>query len=51
MALQMYKLTIAYDGTAYCGWQRQPDPVPTVQRAVERAAGGIVSHPVTSRGS
>ncbi len=46
-----YKLTIAYDGTAYSGWQRQPDPVRTVQRAVEKAAGEIVNHPVTVAGS
>lgn len=49
--MKRYKLTIAYDGTAYCGWQRQPDPTPTVQRAVEKAAGYIVSHPVTVLGS
>lgn len=29
-------LTIAYDGTAYCGWQIQPDG-PTVQQCVETA--------------
>ena len=49
--LQRFKLTIAYDGTAYCGWQRQLDPVLTVQRVVEKAAGEIVSHPVTVKGS
>ncbi len=49
--MKRYKLTIAYDGTAYYGWQRQPDPAPTVQRAVELAAGSIVSHPVTVQGS
>jgi tRNA pseudouridine38-40 synthase len=49
--VKRYKLTIAYDGTAYFGWQRQPDPAPTVQRAVELAAGNIVSHPVTVQGS
>jgi tRNA pseudouridine38-40 synthase len=49
--LPRYKLTIAYDGTAYCGWQRQPEPTPTVQREVEKAAGSIVSHPVTVLGS
>jgi tRNA pseudouridine38-40 synthase len=49
--VKRYKLTIAYDGTAYCGWQRQVDPTPTVQRAVEKAAAYIVSHPVTVLGS
>ena len=51
LVLKRYKLTIAYDGTAYCGWQRQVDPTPTVQRTVELAAGVIVSHPVTVLGS
>ena len=51
MPLQRYKLTIAYDGTAYCGWQRQKFPVPTVQYAVEKAFGEIVNHPVTVSGS
>jgi tRNA pseudouridine38-40 synthase len=49
--MKRYKLTIAYDGTAYCGWQRQVAPTPTVQREVEKAAGTIVSHPVTVQGS
>jgi tRNA pseudouridine38-40 synthase len=44
-------MTIAYDGTAYCGWQRQPEPVETVQRTLERAVGEIVSRPVTVKGS
>jgi tRNA pseudouridine38-40 synthase len=51
--VKRYKLTIAYDGTAYNGWQRQPDApnIATVQREVEKAAGSIVSHPVTINGS
>ena len=49
--MKRYKLTIAYDGTAYCGWQRQPLPAPTVQREVEKAAGSIVSHPVSIVGT
>ncbi len=49
--MKRFKLTICYDGTAYCGWQRQLPPTPTVQRAVEDATGQIVSHPVTVQGS
>ncbi len=34
--MQRYKLTVAYDGTDYCGWQRQPDHV-SVQEVLEKA--------------
>lgn len=34
------KLTLEYDGTAYAGWQRQPDQ-PTIQEAVETAIFGV----------
>lgn len=49
--MKRYSLTIAYDGTAYCGWQRQLEPTRTVQREIEKAAGAIVSHPVSVLGS
>jgi tRNA pseudouridine38-40 synthase len=32
-----YKLTIEYDGSRFCGWQRQEPGVPSVQEAIETA--------------
>ncbi len=46
-----YKMLVAYDGSAYCGWQRQIESVVTVQRTIEKAVGYIVDHPVTVIGS
>lgn len=37
-------LTIAYDGTSYCGWQIQPDG-PTVQQCVETAIQEVTGVP------
>jgi tRNA pseudouridine38-40 synthase len=45
-----YKLTIEYDGTAYAGWQRQPDR-PTVQAAVEAALQQITQTPIAVIGA
>ncbi len=39
-----YKLRIQYDGTAYAGWQRQPN-APTVQAAIEHALSRITQRP------
>jgi tRNA pseudouridine38-40 synthase len=46
-----YKLTIEYDGTAYAGWQRQPDQS-TVQQILEEAIFQIsrISTPTVAAG-
>lgn len=45
------KLVIAYDGSAYHGWQRQADGLDTVQLQIEQAAGRVMGHPVTVFGA
>lgn len=44
------KLVVAYDGTAYHGWQRQKD-VPTVQEELEHAIVRIMRHPLAVHGA
>lgn len=39
------QLILEYDGTAYAGWQRQPDQ-PTIQEAVETAITGVTERHV-----
>jgi len=64
MPTQRYKLTIAYRGTRYHGWQAQPlmetytgepppqgEGIPTVQETVSRTLARVVCHPVTLIGS
>ncbi|MGI6495494.1 MAG: tRNA pseudouridine(38-40) synthase TruA [Kiritimatiellia bacterium] len=45
-----FKLTIAYDGTGYAGWQVQPGEA-TVQDEIEKALLAIVGHPCKVHGS
>lgn len=45
-----FRLTIAYDGTAYGGWQRQPNRV-TVQQLVEEALAKLAGKRVVVHGS
>lgn len=41
-----YALTIEYDGTPFCGWQRQLDQ-PSVQQTLEEAIARFCGHAVT----
>ena len=43
-----YKLTIEYDGTPFCGWQRQRNQ-PSVQQALEEAITGFSGETVTTQ--
>ena len=45
-----YFIHLAYDGTAYCGWQVQPG-VPTVQAALNDALSRVLRQPVHTLGS
>jgi tRNA pseudouridine38-40 synthase len=64
MPTQRYKLTLAYRGTRYHGWQKQPmldsyrgEPppqgqgIPTIQEVLARAIQGVVRHPINLVGS
>jgi tRNA pseudouridine38-40 synthase len=43
--MRFFKLTLAYDGTAYAGWQWQPD-LPTVQGALEAALAQVTGEKI-----
>jgi tRNA pseudouridine38-40 synthase len=44
------KITVAYQGTRYNGWQRQKD-APTVQETIETTLEGILGRPVKVNGA
>jgi tRNA pseudouridine38-40 synthase len=50
MKMRHFKLTVAYDGTAYGGWQLQPNAM-TVQEVLETALAKIAGHHVRVHGS
>lgn len=45
-----FRLTIAYDGTAYAGWQVQPDE-PSVQQTIEAVMSDLTGETVKLHGS
>jgi len=45
-----YRLDIEYDGTGFCGWQRQAGQ-PSVQEAIETAIAGFCGEDVRIRGA
>ena len=45
-----FKLVIEYDGTRYCGWQRQADR-PTLQAEIERVLALLTRQEITLKGS
>ena len=50
MSLQRIKLTLAYIGTNFCGWQVQKNS-PTIQGALEEAIARICQQPIRVHGS
>jgi len=45
------KMLVSYDGTDFCGWQKQKEhkhgpELPSLQETLERALRGILNHPV-----
>jgi tRNA pseudouridine38-40 synthase len=49
-SMRTFKLTLSYDGTAYSGWQYQPDR-PTVQGTLEAALLSITQESIRVAGS
>lgn len=50
MKQRRIKMTVAYDGGAYAGWQVQPDQT-SIQGTIEETLASIVCHPVRVNGS
>ncbi len=49
--MRTYKLTIAYDGSRYQGWQKQKNTDLTIQGILENIAGQTAGYPVEINGS
>lgn len=51
MGRRNYRLTLAYDGTRYRGWQRLPNAEKTIQGKVESVLSAIFDEPIEINGS
>jgi tRNA pseudouridine38-40 synthase len=49
-SVRNFKITIEYDGSRYCGWQRQNND-PTIQGTIEQALGKMTGQKVSVIGS
>ncbi len=50
LRMTCYRMTITYDGTAYCGWQVQPNGT-TIQELIEQALEVLLKEHLTVHGS
>ena len=50
MGLRIFRISVAYDGTAYAGWQVQPHAL-TIQEVLERSAEAIGGEPTRVLGA
>ena len=48
--MKRFKLTVAYDGTAYCGYQYQPE-LPTIEGFVNDALSGLLREDIVTIGA
>ena len=48
--MKRFKLTVAYDGTDYCGWQVQPNGI-TVEEVLNRALSELTGEKITVTGA
>lgn len=49
--MQRYTAVIEYDGTDYCGFQKQVDSQPTIQGRIEQALANIFQQPIQIAGA
>ena len=51
LGVTRYRAQVEYDGTRYCGFQRQKDEFPTIQGEIERVLTNLVQRPISISGA